>query len=508
MSVPLTEINNIYKCRRQLEVTYHPAKHEAFQKFCLSLQEFKKKLKEIGQEENLQKFIRAIAAYQFKLCACPLPFNHSSLLTEKNISNYYRQISRYEQVYPDLYPLANHILEQLSYLVHLKENPLLDTCLDIALTVEKENIAILVKQFNLVSLVENCLENENLNYNFTVIVPSDLKSLITYQTIIMMGSPHWFDEYILTAPRTSQLEIVSYHWLKTNWQNKPVFIDSDNFKEVVIHNPHSGSLINNSTENNLIDANDILPPTLNWTNIANEYISKPSCYGKNIIIEAMFFVLTEQRAIFLDVEHKVFTITYNVSLDPQIKKIPVSQIEPEMFILLRSNGDEDYITPFANQILGDKAEQYDNLQKEWKNQLRNRVRCYGIDAISQELALKGLEQAKNPQNIKNWMSEDHIKPRNGFMTILDYLGLGHRSYEFKEAATFIRKAHQQAGFHVSKLLLNHLQNSDFSNLLKLGSMEIELEEIDGVSLMAYRITEVVLEVKQVSASKVGKIIEL
>ncbi|MFW6030311.1 MAG: hypothetical protein ACOCRO_08670 [Halanaerobiales bacterium] len=508
MAISLFEVNKIYNCRRQLKVTYHPVEHATFRKFCLSVRDLQKRINEIGEKENWSQFLRDIKSYQFKLCASPLSFNNSSLLTEQYISSWQIKLSKYEQVYPDIYPLANQVLEQLRYLICLEENPLLDTCLDIALAVETENIAILVKQSNLVPWVENCLEMENLNHDFTVIVPSELKGLITYKTIIMIGTPNWFPEYILTSPRTYQLKIVSYDWLNINWQNEPIFENSDNFTEVVIQKPYTKAQIDNSIKNNLIEANEILPLKPNWREIADNFTSTYSDSNEDVI-EAKLFVLMEQSmGILLNIQKKVFTITYHVSQIPELLKIPVSNIEPNMFILLRNNGDEDYITPLANQILGNKAEEYAQLQKEWKSKLKFLVKYYGIGAISEELVAKGLKEAKNQQNIRNWMSKDHIKPRKGFITILDYLDLGHRSHEFKEAATLIRKAHQKAGFYASKLLLNQLQKTDLSNLVKLGSMEIELEEVSGVSLIAYRVTEVFPEIKQIPASEVGKIIEL
>ena len=507
MAVSLFEVNKIYNCRRQLKVTYHPVEHEIFRIFCFSVRNLQKKINEIGEQENWSQFLRDIKSYQFKLCASPLSFNNSSLLTEEYISSLQIKLSKYEQVYPDIYPLANQVLEQLRYLICLEENPLLDTCLDIALTVKTEDIAILVKQSNLVPLFKNCLETENLNHNFKVIVPSELKGLITYKKIIMIGTPNLFPEYILTSPRTSQLKIVSYNWLNIDWQNEPIFENSDNFTEVFIQKPYTKGQIDNSITNNLIEANEILPQNPNWREIADNFNSTYSDSNEDVI-EAKLFVLMEQSmGILLNIEKKVFTVTYHVSENPELLKIPVSNIEPNMFILLRSNGDEDYITPLANQILGDKAEEYAQLQQEWKSKLRSLVKCYGIEAISKGLVAKGLEEAKNHQNIKNWMSADHIKPR-GLMTILDYLDLDHRSYKFKEAATLIRQAHQKAGFYVRKLLLNQLQKSDLSNLVKLGSMEIELKEIRGVSLIAYRVTEVLPEIKQITASEVGKIIEL
>ncbi len=128
-----------------------------------------------------------------------------------------------------------------------------------------------------------------------------------------------------------------------------------------------------------------------------------------------------------------------------------------MFIVLRTIGSGDYIIPVANRILGNEAEHLRELQKLWKSRLRDAVRLKSLHNVSWELVKLGSKLAKTQQNIRNWISDTSIRPKDDrdFDAILCFVDLGNKLNEFHEAAnktaTIRRYAEQVKAMKISRI---------------------------------------------------------
>jgi hypothetical protein len=187
----------------------------------------------------------------------------------------------------------------------------------------------------------------------------------------------------------------------------------------------------------------------------------------------------------------------------------VTDIEPGMFVLLRTSGGGDYILNLADRILGAEAQHLRALQNEWKSLLRQRGNSSSLHNVSKCLSQLGSLRA-NEVNVRNWMSDRLIRPvaDKDFEAILRFVGLESRLDEFSEAANLINRAHKKAGHEIRTLLLEKVDQSNLHALKQLGKMTFELDEADGGSMTAFRVVEIDPKNRMIPASRIAEPFEI
>lgn len=520
IDISLSDISRIYDCSHRVKITYHPVEQRNFEDFCFALKKFKRLLNEAGEGDDWRDFLYPLRRYQFELCASPLPFNTPSASDYTNLSNLQKQLSGLKVSYPDLSLPASELLNQLETLSRSPLNPLLSICLSIGKSNRQKKIAVLLKESRLIPPVEKLISQINLINPIKLIVASQLRSLVYYDKVIIVGSPYWFPNYVLKAPRTDEIDIVHYRWIRSKWKEEPVFIGSASFEQspINVQSPKTEAKAKADREmiNLQLEPKDILLPTIEWNNISKTITCLHLSDNDNDreYVEAKLFLLEGSKAaVFLDRDSKAFVIDLQEEASSRVNRIPVEDIEVDMFILLRTSGSGDYIISVANQILkesGQDIEEIRNLQQEWKGLLKLAVKRQGLPTVSQNLVKQGSKFAKNELNIRNWMSEVSIKPREkkDFEAILKIIGLENKFNEFYQAADSLDKAHKNAGKHIRKLLLQKVCGSDLTQLEQLGSMEFELDQVDGGSMTAFRVVDIAPEIHNVPVSKIAQILEI
>ena len=173
--------------------------------------------------------------------------------------------------------------------------------------------------------------------------------------------------------------------------------------------------------------------------------------------------------------------------DP-IRRIPVTNIEPGMFLLVRTGGGGDYIVVVANRLLGERSVKVREAQRDWKDHLRKKVRQDGIYQVVHDLKSYGSRRA-NHVNVHNWMSYRSIKTEDpkDFLAVMRLIGLAGRFNDYWKTLTLIDRAHRKAGQLIRKQLLEEVRNADLRGLEKLGRMDFELPGAEGGSLTAVRV---------------------
>ena len=73
------------------------------------------------------------------------------------------------------------------------------------------------------------------------------------------------------------------------------------------------------------------------------------------------------------------------SSEPDIIEKKVSHFNVGDYVILRTEGGGDLIIPYANEIMGQKAEHYRKLQKQWKYQLDLKIRNVGHQRAIRDL---------------------------------------------------------------------------------------------------------------------------
>ena len=517
--ISLLAVNDIYSCSNCCKIKHHPVKHHEFGNFCLQLKNFERQLNEAAEDDYWKTFLRPLRQYQFELCAAPLPFNHSTVCQPETLDVLEKHLSRCERLYPNFTITARALLAYVTVLSQSYENPLLDFIAEIYSTCWGENVALLVKESKLISAVEKMLATNPRLRGIELLVPSQLRGGTCYERLIVIGPTRWFPDYIFSASRATEIEILHYSWIRDKWQPEPVFLGSNNVQTLAPQTvqfamPEKVNSNDNATVGNYLEPEELLLPPINWSQIVKDFArsSLDSLDQEDEDLESRLFLLEGRAAAFLDAKAKqiVIDLKGNDEIDleednqSQVEKIPVTDIEPGMFILLRTSGGGDYIIALANRRLGEKAQRTRALQSEWKALLRQKVKSSGIQTVIKYLLKLGSLHA-NELNVRNWMSERHIRPDNDqdFDAILNFVGLGDRLKQFYEAASLINSAHRSAGKHIRKLLLQRVCQSDLQQLERLGKMNFELSEVDGGSMTAFRIVDISTKTVMVSTSKIA-----
>ena len=192
-----------------------------------------------------------------------------------------------------------------------------------------------------------------------------------------------------------------------------------------------------------------------------------------------------------------------------IIKISVDQIEPGMYLLLRTEGGGEYIYEMANYILGDKAEEVRKAQNYWKSLLRKAILAKSLHGVITEL--KQLDSIKaNEVNVRNWASYRSIKTEQyaDFLAIMKLIGLENETRQYWDMMALINSAHSRAGQSIRRQLLDKVRSIDLTGLKRTGKMEFHIEESDAGSITAFRVQEVQREPIEVPYFRINKLFDM
>ena len=195
--------------------------------------------------------------------------------------------------------------------------------------------------------------------------------------------------------------------------------------------------------------------------------------------------------------------------DDPVQRISVSSIEAGMFLLVRTGGGGEYIVHVADGVLGTHATRARQVQRDWKDRLRRKVRQKDLHQVVHQLKDYGSKIA-NDVNVRNWMSYRSIKTddQKDFRAIMKLIGLEERFEDHWNTMELIDRAHRKAGHLIRKQLLAEVRNSDLQDLEKLGKMDFELPGVEGGQLTAIRIQGVHPKVFEIEVSRLGHPVEM
>ena len=510
--IPINSISGIYECIQFCVMKWHWVDHEKLHTFSLALRKFERLLGEEKDEELWQQFLRPLKRFRFRLCATPLPFNHPRLAIN-DIEKIAVVLSRVQYLYPELGVSAQKLFTMVKLLLNCNDTPLLELLTSLSYGKFPNKTALLLKDPRMIPPVREAISKNPTLREIELIRFPQLCTGNVYKKLLVIGPTRWFPEYVFNAPRAKEIHLINFNWIKDHWQPEPAFLS------------HGGQSINQepapvesvvdknrrviSTEQ-YVDAEEILP-SINWHLINIKYTCGNSNTFRPDFIQARLFLLEEGYGVFLDSEknsrNHVINLDVDLDEDPYCR-MSTSDIQPGMYILLRTGDRGDYIYEIADKIIGDKAIEIRETQKNWKNLLWEQVSQRGLGEVSIALQQLG-SPISNEVNLRNWASKKNIKPRDekDFAAIMKLIGLEHKAKEYWENASALELAHRKAGHHISELLLKQVKKSDLSLLESTGIMDFQLPEVDGGILTAFRIEDISPDTFPISSSQVGRPIE-
>lgn len=483
----------IYDCSKKAEITKHAVTHKEFRSYCLDLKRIEHLLGENIDDPYWKAFLSPLKRYRFELCAVPLFFNRAPSQTQQDIRSLKNIIGKCRHLFPQFDDAVREILKQAFSLLELHENPIMDFLIAHIPSESGGDTAILLKESYLIPPTEEILKAERRLQKVALLTPVQLKGRKCYKNIFIVGPSRWFPSYVFTAPRALKIMLIRYGWIKEPLQLDPVFISPKDIKAgpakpVPITTIHA-------TEEYL--SSEDLIPKIDWGNISKRATGQISKDAGQEEVDARLFLLEGEKAVFLDAEDNSSTLIIDLDEGDQfrVKRIPVNDIYPNMYILLRTSGGGDYIINVADWIMGKEAEGARMMQKLWKTRLRDAARTSGLLELSLKLIDLGSIRA-NEVNVRNWMSYKSIRTADyqDFAAIMKLVGLEHRAKECWDIMGMIDTAHRKAGHYIRKLLLKKVLESDLDELQRLGKMDFEISEVGSGSLTAFRVLNVSHEI--------------
>jgi hypothetical protein len=509
--------NTIYKCGNALRVQRHQVYDADFRALYQAMSKFEQALGEVAGDEYWSTFLRWLKRYRFHMSAAPLPFNQQDPGLPDLKQQLVSHLARCEFLYPSFAYQARYLLTLYSQVADAARNPLLDKLVQVWLSLPEAPIAILIKEPRLIPATEAVLRlrREISARNVEVFAASQMDNAQCYQYLFVFGPARWFPKHIISAPRAKHIHTISFQWIADIWRHEPVFLGATD-GNAISRNPvlreQDGS---NQDPSDMYQPEDLLP-TVDWKALSHRLTQRTSpfeLYQEEV--DARPLVLAGDLVVFVDTADNATMLAIKLDNEDddstdRVQRIPLSELKPGMFILLRTEGGGDYIVPVAAKIMGPKiAQEARERQERWKGLLRKAVVKNGLLETAIQLLDLGSHRA-NEINVRNWMSSRTIRPNDkaDFLAILRLTGLAASLDEFWQYAEIIYSAHRQAGFQIRKQLLHQVLTSDLSALRKHGRIEFALPESDGGSLTAFRIEHVSLDTFQVPAFRIGELFPL
>lgn len=496
------DVATLYEKSASTTITRHRIEHPAFGNFCVGLNSFISMLGEMAGEDYWQKFLVPVKRLRFGLCAAPFSKAYRFERISTIVSELQHHLRLCPKLYPDLATPAFAILDLLTKLLDHPQDPLLDKLLE--LTNAEQKIVWVIKESRLIPHVEELVATRHLPH-LNVIHPLQLRDLTCYDRFIVIGPTRWFPESVFTAARAGQIDILIFDWIKDRWNPQNVFVSPhkssgrSNRKYITVEERETSSRWDGIAHEDLltiVDKASAMASTLNKKD-QDEYED----------VVAKCFFLEDDWAVFIEASEgaKTLVIDPDEDTDNRIARIFVKEIEPGMFILVRTGGGGDYIVPLADKIMGSQAQQARQYQKHWKELLRNYAKRNDLFKTSIDLLDFGSDVA-NEINVRNWMSPRSIRTRkySDFLAIMKLVGLEDEAQEYWTIMKRINRAHHKAGFEIRNLLLEQVKDLYMEDLQKRGKMDFKLSGDDEGGLTAFRVESVLAETVEVPYSRIGQ----
>lgn len=484
----MSQAGNVYACSRQLSLVPHLISFPALGEFSRALKRFQRLLGESIENSYWASFIRPLKRYQFDLSAAPWPAGRLQDYTHERQHFAMEQLEQCHLMFPSLAEPAKALVATLEAIARCDHDPVLEGLQSIANGVQgDQKAAIIITESRLVGIAREAIITAPDYAQWPILVPRNVRGLDTYDCFAVIGSPAWYRraKYIFSAPRASAIHILCYDWMSIRWQPEPALAapvkGSSQGRQIRIeYSPVDGGVT---------DA-DVIPLTADIEGVLKRAEQESGYDSDDEPIEARLLVLEGDKGVFIEAEGDatVLAIDLTQGMENRVRRIVHRNVEPGLYILLRTEGGGDYIVPVADQILGNQAEDLREQQQTWKARLRLAVKEKGMDKTIEALHKHGSTVASY-QNLRNWMHDRTIatEAQRDFIAIMKLTGLDNNAQSYWDSMRAIRHAHNKAGRVIRRQLVEKVNKADLAELERIGLMAFTLDEKTGGSLTAYRI---------------------
>ena len=478
------------------------------------------RIEDFRSEMSVYPLYKMIGNYYFCISTSFLNFDDSYIWDKEEYQKQYANILNSN--FSSLFEPAKFLNEKLDIIMREMTsipNPICHNALQI-ISMETNNVAILHPYLNIKKVNESFMKNYSSSSKMKFVSPLDLRAETLFKRILLLGAPAWYAhslEHIFQASRSSKITILcwDFFWGEYNpYENHFFsFATQDDQEKMGKVCGRKFSLKSQKMPED-IEIKPKLSSAVNLTqNISHqieEKLKKEWQYqeNENHKNSMRLYLLEDSYYTFLsnNEESRVDIIDIDTL---HRKSWKVSDLEEEMYLLLRTEGTGDYVSIMADKIVGDEEKQkYDEISDTWKSLLESYLQRFGYEKTIKDLKSEGCSDVANADNLRNWISPRNIGlgKQEDFKALLTLIGHGEKHSIYWEVIRRRRAAHIKAGHALMKMLQAEIDGANMNNLRLTGIQDFELKgEWSAGSLTAIRIRRKTEIVKEMPASWDGRL---
>jgi hypothetical protein len=491
----------IYGVAERYRFSRHPVNDDLFGRFSKELGTLQRELGEDREDPFWEAVMPPLRRFRFEFTGYPLPFNHPEYLADDTATYLLSQLSNCDRIFPRHAPRAGLVLNTLLSLLQRPTNPLGESLASALSKRQDEALGILMLRSRYRKAVDDFLKARGIEA--TCLGPNDLSDNRLFGSLAIVGPLRWYPPSILSAPRAANIELFTYDWIGDQQPRLSLLQASQSAISDGLTVLGSDSA---RAETAVIDADDLVP-AIPWVTLSQRLTGHEASQEGADSVASYLFLLSEGFMVFLEAEANATTSVLSLTGDitERIKRVPNVDIQPGMYMLLRSEGGGDYIVSVADILLGSTASPLREKQKLWKARLRAKILESGISEVVRELRAVGSRIA-DEQNVRNWASAHSLKTaeRQDFAAIMLYVGLASQAADLWTSMALLDSAHRRAGARIRKQLLNKVRSTSLGQLQSLGKIDFVLPESEGGAISGFRVEDRSPNPTPVPTTRLGK----
>ncbi len=500
------EVSDVYRSSNRITIKVHSVSSTNLQTFNRNIGLLFRTIGEGSNDEFWPPIISALKRFRFDVSAAPLSEDILSEKAKTLNENLKGKIHYCDVAYSsELAGMLKLLAEQAQQLSETVETNLLDVLVELVSKNQSEKTAIAIRESRLIPQTQETIRRIAALQSCEIVCPSHLREAKCYSRIFVIGAPKWFPEFVFSSPRSKELHIIKHKWISGNW--KPELVLASPYKSY--GNIFQPLEITDEDSDFTDDNPEELIPRLNLKHILDNALEQSVrlMNDDDDVVVAKLFLLENDWAVFLEADEgsSVDIIDLDEEIKKRVRRVTIRDVQPGIFILLRTEGGGDYIVPVADRIMGNFKEKARSDQKQWKTLLREYVKREGTSKALNELRNLGSSRATH-MNLNHWMSFRGIRTESydDFLAIMKLIGLEKDAKKYWETMGIIRAAHTRAGFTIRSMLLDQVNKSDINALKHYGKMDFELAEQGAGSLSAFRVTDIANDTVEVIHWRIGE----
>jgi hypothetical protein len=483
------ETSKIYECSKNAFIFWRSVNFPEFQNFTWVVQKLINSVGELDEDDEWFKLIKKVRGVRFNAIASPLLERYLQEQLEELINHLQNNRVRFIKSLPNAAIHYDSLLQIGSSLKKTNKSLLLSALLEELVQHKQEGRAsvVVVCQSRLVADAEKSLIASGF-HDVEVTSPPFLRGDVSFDNMMVIGPTRWYPNFVFSAPRAEDILVLKYSWIRDHWKHQAVFAGSVKQNRSKLMQ----SEIDEPLDNMSVDADILMPPAFDFQQIQKQMADANREHNEVDYVPARLFLLEEGWVVPFSADDTSSTLVIDLkdAVSP-VRKLKVNEIEPGIFVLLRTSGGGDFIVPVADQIMEESGKKAREHQRKWKSLLRSKVAENGYDTVAEALRTFGSTRA-NYINIRNWISDRNIKTefRNDFDAILSLLDLKQDRDLYWNLMVQIDHAHRRAGHIIGKMLLNKVRDSDLRALKRTGKMDFELDTENQISITAFQVKDI------------------